>query len=619
MDRFLTLVSVLYFLLPASGQVVNHQTYPVVIVGGGASGTMAAIACARQGTKCLLLESTPWLGGMLTAAGVSAIDGNHQLPSGLWGEFRDSIYAYYGGPDSVATGWVSNTLFEPSAGNDILQAMVRHQKQIDLVLNASITDIRRKDGRWLLNAVLEGATVQIAAQVLIDATELGDCAAMLGVPFRVGMDSKQATGETFAPEQGNSIIQDITYVMTLQDYGPEANKTIVRPSNYDPDSYRCCCSPENADPKPYIDCRQMLEYGRLPGGKIMINWPRCGNDAYLDVIDMKPAAREKAWELAKAKSLGFLYYLQTELGFRNLGLATGEFPTPDQLPMIPYYRESRRIKGLAFLTVNHLLKPYEQPEAYYRAGIAVGDYPIDHHHGERPDAPAIDFINIKVPSYNIPLGCLLPRDFPDMIVTEKSISVSNIVNGATRLQPVVMQLGQSSGILAALSVQHNQPPSEVPIRQVQQALLDQKGYLMPYIDIKPTDIHFQAIQKMGACGLLKGYGVPYQWANQTWFYPDLPVSEFEFQSGIRDYFPQLKHTYNATGAPLTIEKWIDMLPFLGISLSFERVSAEWSSLHLSPQVYPDTVVTRRILAVLSDHYLKLFSRNIDHLGHIQPN
>ena len=37
----------------------------------------------------------------------------------------------------------------------------------------------------------------------------------------------------------------------------------------------------------------------------------------------------------------FVYYLQTELGYKNLGIAD-EYPTKDKLPMIPYHRESRR-------------------------------------------------------------------------------------------------------------------------------------------------------------------------------------------------------------------------------------------------------------------------------------
>ena len=87
--------------------------YDVLIIGGGAGGTAAGIQSARSGAKSIIVEQTDWLGGMLTAAGVSATDGDHRLPSGIWQEFRNALYKYYGGPEAVHTGWVSYTLFEP--------------------------------------------------------------------------------------------------------------------------------------------------------------------------------------------------------------------------------------------------------------------------------------------------------------------------------------------------------------------------------------------------------------------------------------------------------------------------------------------------------------------------
>lgn len=61
--------------------------YDVTVVGGGASGTCAAVQSARMGSKTLLLEPTPWLGGMLTSAGVSAVGvvGKRQLSVALFG------------------------------------------------------------------------------------------------------------------------------------------------------------------------------------------------------------------------------------------------------------------------------------------------------------------------------------------------------------------------------------------------------------------------------------------------------------------------------------------------------------------------------------------------------
>lgn len=52
----------------------SQTNYELIIVGGGASGTAAGISAGRLGVKTLIIEQTPWLGGMLTSAGVSAID-----------------------------------------------------------------------------------------------------------------------------------------------------------------------------------------------------------------------------------------------------------------------------------------------------------------------------------------------------------------------------------------------------------------------------------------------------------------------------------------------------------------------------------------------------------------
>ena len=179
----------------------------------------------------------------------------------------------------------------------------------------------------------------------------------------------------------------------------------------------------------------------------MINWPIEGNDYYLNLLDMTPGERTAALQYAKDFTLGFVYFMQTELGMNTLGLADDEFPTEDLLPFIPYHRESRRIHGKVRFTLPHISEPYSQSQPLYRTAIAVGDYAVDHHHARytgEEELPNLYFH--AVPSFGLPLGTLLPQgDFSNFIVAEKSISVSNIVNGATRLQPVVMQIGTAAG------------------------------------------------------------------------------------------------------------------------------------------------------------------------------
>jgi hypothetical protein len=587
-------------------------TVEVLILGGGASGTAAGIQTARMGTKTLIVEPTAWIGGMLTAAGVSAIDGNHQLPSGIWAEFREQLYSHYGGPKAVETGWVSNTLFEPKVGFEKLKSLAE-LPQLEIWYQATWSTLKHENGRFEVSVRYGKRELTVSASVLIDATELGDAMAAMGVSYDVGMDSRAVSGERFAPENANDIVQDLTYALTLKDYGPAADKTIARPEGYDPEVFRCACSPGG---KNGLSCEQMLNYGKLPNGKYMINWPICGNDVYLNLIHDDAATREQKLQEAKLESLRFLYFIQHELGFKHLGLADDEFPTKDLLPLMPYHRESRRLKGLVRLNVNHLAEPFSQAQPLYRTGIAVGDYPIDHHHEKNPEAPKIDFINIKVPAYNVPLGALLPAEQTGLIVAEKSISVTNIVNGATRLQPVVLGIGQAAGALAALAVKNGTPPQQVPVRQVQQALLEAGAYLMPYFDVKPDMPAFQAIQRIGATGILRGSGVPFKWANQTWFYPELPISEYDFTQNLRSYYPEPLKEIHPSGNLLTLGFLTQLLQAIEPKLTSGEVAKVWKTLALAGEPQAEQQLNRAQIAQLLDSLLNPFALPIDHHGNL---
>lgn len=178
----------------------NLQT-DVLIVGGGASGVTAAIQAARMGVAVTIIEETNWLGGMLTSAGVSAIDGNHQLPSGLWGEFREHLRNHYGGAAALETGWVSNTLFEPSVGNKILKEMVAKHANIAVFYGSSLSKIEKQEKGWKVDFKRGSTLFKINAKIVVDATELGDVFSKVGVKYKIGMDSKFITKEEFAPEK----------------------------------------------------------------------------------------------------------------------------------------------------------------------------------------------------------------------------------------------------------------------------------------------------------------------------------------------------------------------------------------------------------------------------------
>lgn len=506
----------------------------VLVIGGGASGISAGLQAARSGVSALIVEESPWLGGMLTAAGVSATDGNHRLPSGIWGEFRQHLYDHYGGPDSVATGWVSFTQFEPHVGHEIWQEMagaepllsVRHGYRV----RALLKDEERVIGARFENAA--GEQLEVKARITIEATELGDALPLAGASFLTGIDSPE--------NPHDSRIQDLTYAAILKDFGPGADKTLPQPPEYDPSEYDCICKKVCADPDqtPYT-CDQVLNYAMLPNGKYLINWPHNGNDYYVNPIPMTPAQRDSVYQKAKNRTLGLIYFLQTEGGYRHLGLAEDEYPTEDLLPFIPYHREARRVVGWEQLRVEDLIDPYAQASRpLYQQAIAVGDYPLDHHHKEKAVIPKEDFP--PIPSFSVPYGSLVPREVEGLLVAEKSISVTHLVNGATRLQPCVILIGQAAGAAAALCVQEGIQPWEVNVRALQETLLAANCWLLPFIDIHPEEPFFSSVQRIGVLGAMEGHGVPYQWANQTWFYPDSAVTPAVLGAAMDKVVPQAK-------------------------------------------------------------------------------
>lgn len=586
----------------------------VLVVGGGASGVTAGIQSARLGVNTLIIEETPWLGGMLTSAGVSAIDGNYQLPAGLWGEFKQALTAYYGGLESLKTGWVSNVLFEPSVGNLILNEMASREQKLGIWKETKVQSLKRSGKAWLVTVINGNNKRRIFAKMLIDATELGDIAKSCGVKYDVGMESRFETKETIAPEKKNNIVQDLTYVAVLKDYGK--NVTIPRPEGYDSTAFACACaSPiciKPKEPHRLWSKEMMMTYGKLPNNKYMINWPIEGNDYYLNLIDMTPEQRTEALKYAKHHTMCFLYYIQKELGLNTLGLADNEYPTEDKLPFMPYHRESRRIHGEVRFTLNDITHPYGQAEKLYRTCIAVGDYPVDHHHTRYHGAEELpDLYFYPVPSYGLPLGTLIPKEIDGLVVAEKSISVSNLTNGTTRLQPVVMQIGQAAGALAALAVQQQIKVQDVSVRKVQNAILEAGGYLLPYLDVEKRSPLFKPYQRIGSTGILKAVGKNVGWSNQTWLRADTLLLASELD-GLKEFYPSA--LYDSTPKTMTVQEALELIASIAktesismhddVEVLARKIYAEYGL----PEMNPNNAITRGEMALLIDRLLDPFNK-----------
>ena len=569
----------------------SAKEYDVVVIGGGVSGTTAGIRSARMGATTLIVEEGPWLGGMLTSAGVSATDGNYRLRGGLWGELRDSLEARYGGAEALKTGWVSNLLFEPSVGAEIFAAMARGEESLTVEFNTRLNALQQdENGHWTITLDGPQGTFSVKAKMLIDATELGDVAAMLGVEYDMGMESRHITGEDVAPDEANGIIQDLTMVMILKDYGKDM--TIQCPEGYDPTIFACACDNELCvTPKEanrVWSKSMMMSYGRLPKGKIMINWPIEGNDFYVNMIEMNEQQRAEAVAAAKAHTLKFLYFIQHELGYNTYYLADDEFPTEDLMPLMPYHRESRRIHGEVRFLLQHITNPYDY--TLYRTAIGVGDSPVDQHHTRYTGWEALPNLYFhSIPSYGLPMGTLLPQGVDNLIVAEKSISVSYIVNGSTRLQPVVMQIGEAAGIIAATAAMLDIEPREVKVREVQREVLAGGGYLLPLLDLPTTSRHFAALQRIGVTGIMQGKGMTVGWENQTWFYINEPITLAELTRGWNGYDESVAIIESDREVALS-----DLAAICG-----EVTESEWEQLGLT-DYNPQRTLTRLECAVVID-------------------
>src|SRR5262245_7862791 len=82
---------------PGSARV---ESCDVLIAGGGTGGVAAGRAAARRGRRVVLFEETDWLGGQMTAQGVSALDEHEHIESfggtQSYYELRSAIRGHYG-------------------------------------------------------------------------------------------------------------------------------------------------------------------------------------------------------------------------------------------------------------------------------------------------------------------------------------------------------------------------------------------------------------------------------------------------------------------------------------------------------------------------------------------
>lgn len=500
--------------------MTNLET-DILIVGGGLGGCAAAMAATSLGQRVVMTEEWPEIGGQLVTQAVPPDEHPWIERFGCTRRYRllrnltrEDFRRRRGLSDASrldpmlnpGNGWVSRLCAEPSLWLQALYQMLSKPLGEGLLrigkpwhpVRAEVNAIGGIEAVWLDNVqILEPIRVQ--ARVVLDATETGELLARAQVPYRLGSDARADFGEAHAPEIANREDQQgFTWVQALG-WDPEGHHTIERPEGYD--HWRRYVPAGWPGPQlglDYPDVRtgeptrldvlgegglfayrraldpQHFEDPRGVEAITLVNWPQ--NDYYTRVLlDSEDAERESARREATSLTLSLLYWMQTELGLEGLRPLPEVTGAPLGLAIAPYIRESRRMIGFEILTeceVGAEMNPGRSKSAERPDTIGVGGYRIDLH--PSPVAPTLD---ISALPYQIPLGCLLSPSCPNLIAAGKCLSVSHIANGCTRLHPVEWSVGESAGVLAALSLANGHEPRDFLVdpllRDLQNALADQ--------------------------------------------------------------------------------------------------------------------------------------------------
>jgi hypothetical protein len=552
--------------LGSEPSAVETITCDILVVGGGTGGIAAAVAAARSMTartaRVVLLEETDWIGGQLTAQGVSALDEHDHIE--LFGgtrsyyALRETIRDHYRRLSPVLAAerhpnpghcWVTRLAFEPRVALDALRGMAApHIDTGRLRILTRTKAVRAETAGARITCVVavhldDRRWMRLVPRMVIDATELGDMLALAGAEYVVGAEPRAETGEPHAQptEAKRHCVQSFTYTFVVENVGPGGKHTILRPDCYEhyrvaqPYSLRIHVHGGEI----YGEETGWLEYevlGRAPGTKgglwtyrrlidaaafagryphdiSMINWP--GND-YRDqtILDRTPLEQASALQDAKRVSLGFLYWLQTEAtrpggppGFPEFRPCPAISNTPDALGKYPYIRECRRIRARTTV-VEQDVSTAHQPGARARLfddAVGIGWYPIDIHSAGAEDVG----VSCRTRPFQIPLGALVPVRMRNLLAGAKNLGTTHITNGCYRLHPVEWNTGESAGVLAAFALEIGRDPAEIhadPLlrRELQRHLVAQGIPVYWFVDVGVDDPRFARLQLAAVTGEIEG-------------------------------------------------------------------------------------------------------------------
>ena len=515
--------------------MIKELQTSILVVGGGLGGCAAALSAASNGLKVILTEESDWIGGQLTSQATPPDEHGWIEEFGCtqsYRQMRDAVREFYktnyplterarSNPVlNPGNGWVSPLCAEPVVflkilGNILAEYVERGNLQI-LTKHYPFAAVLKGDNVLAvsLKNLQNGEETTISARYFIDATELSELLPLTKTEFVTGAESMAETGEPSAkdkPEPNNSQAFSVCFAMS---YHAGENHTIEKPEKYEfwrefvPDltpgwSGRLLSlngiNPRTMQPVTYnfaphrepnkafaglwtyrriLHSKNFIE-GAFDSDVTLVNYPQI--DYFLE--DLSNAAnyeeKQRLIDEAKQLSLSFLYWLQTEAGFKGLKIRPDVMGTEDGLAKMPYVRESRRIKAEFTICEQHVSAGFRPNQTYaekFTDSVGVGYYRIDLH----PTVGGDNYLDVEALPFQIPLGALLPSRVENLLPACKNIGTTHITNGCFRLHPVEWNIGEAVGNLAWFCLEKNVKGREVrnnpKLLDEFQSILIKKGF-----------------------------------------------------------------------------------------------------------------------------------------------
>lgn len=462
--------------MPSESSLEKSQTvHDVVVVGGGVSGSVAAIAAARAGAKVLLIEEQGFLGGSLTAMGVGPMMSFHnpagdQVVRGIPDEIIARLKARGASAGHIpdTTTYCSTvTPFDSEELKIELETMLTEAGG-QILYHTQLATVEREAAQIARIVVCNKAGLTpVRARVFIDATGDGDLAARAGAAFQKGRAQDGAA-------------QPMTMNLKVANVDTAALRAYVRahPEDFHWHPGGQAEGLARLEVSPCISLAGFLQAWRAARARGEVDVPR---DHVLLFETPQPGVvivntsrvvgldATDPLQLSRAEAIGRRQCVQIFTFLRRHAAGFARAVRMDTAAKIGV-RESRHIAAHYTLTAADIMETRAFADA-----IALGGYPIDIH---APDEASTNTTHLRPDTvYQIPLRSLLVEQPDNLIVVGRCIGATHEAAAAFRVTPISMAIGQGGGVAAAEAARRGVPPVEVPFAAIRDRLLAQGACL----------------------------------------------------------------------------------------------------------------------------------------------